>query len=175
MQQYFETARKKVLDRVRELVAVDKNGYMVTINLLVKVFPNLKQGLLFIGFLRKTDAFLELMHAVPQELDKYPHSYILTDSHGFLQGMTEGLTAELGLFPRMMLAESTNMQKETVNIEQLVSDANDPVYEELYPSAKGQKTTHSTMTLMSVVEAELLTAEENRFMRQKRGSYKVYL
>ena len=71
-----------MLNRVRELVAVDKNGYMVPINLLVKVFPNLKQGLLFIGFMRKTDCFLDLMHPVPQELDKYPHSYILTDTHG---------------------------------------------------------------------------------------------
>jgi PAS domain S-box-containing protein len=55
LQNYFETAKAKILEQQRVVIAKDKDGYIIPCFILVKAIPNLKRNLTFVGFLRKLD------------------------------------------------------------------------------------------------------------------------
>jgi len=98
IERYFDTARPKVIDIKRELFAVNKEGYMFPIVLLVKVYPSLMKKLLFVGFLQKIDRFRDMEDISRKEtLDLAEQHYILTDREGYICNITEGLRHEIGL------------------------------------------------------------------------------
>lgn len=53
MMKFFEKANSSVLNQVRELFAVDKEGYLVPIYLFSKILPTLRNGLKLIGMMNK--------------------------------------------------------------------------------------------------------------------------
>lgn len=53
MTKFFEKAESSVLNKVRELFAKDKDGYLIPIYLFSKVLPNLSNGLKFIGVMKR--------------------------------------------------------------------------------------------------------------------------
>lgn len=52
---YFETAKAKILEVRRIVIAKDKDGYIVPVHILVKAIPSLKGNLTFVGFLKKVN------------------------------------------------------------------------------------------------------------------------
>ena len=50
---FFEKAESNVLNKVRELFAKDKEGYLIPIYLFSKVLPSLSNGLKLIGVIKK--------------------------------------------------------------------------------------------------------------------------
>lgn len=51
IQRYFETAKATVIDINRELFTSKKDGYIKPIRLVVKVYPELSNKLVFVGFI----------------------------------------------------------------------------------------------------------------------------
>jgi PAS domain S-box-containing protein len=60
IKRYFETAKSEVIEKERQLFAMDKEGYLVPIILLVKTIPHLKRGLTFIGMIKLNEKFNEI-------------------------------------------------------------------------------------------------------------------
>lgn len=50
VQRYFETAKPNVIEIKRELFGVTKEGYLTEVNLIVKVFPQINDKIIFVGF-----------------------------------------------------------------------------------------------------------------------------
>ena len=48
---YFETAKPTVIDIKRQLFGKCKDGYIRSVELIVKVYPNLTDKIVFIGFI----------------------------------------------------------------------------------------------------------------------------
>ncbi len=53
---YFETAKAKILEVQRIVIAKDRQGFIVPIHIVVKAIPNLHRSLTFVGFIKKVDS-----------------------------------------------------------------------------------------------------------------------
>ena len=93
---YFETTRSKVINKKTLNFAASKSGYLKHVELLVKVYPQLTDKIVFVGFIQEGHAF-ENMKPPKQELEKRDCQYIMADSQGNITCVTEGLNIELGL------------------------------------------------------------------------------
>lgn len=51
IQRYFETAKPTVIEIKRQLLAANKDGYLREIELIVKVFPQVDDRIVFVGFI----------------------------------------------------------------------------------------------------------------------------
>ena len=60
IQRYFQTAKPTVIDIKRELFGVSNEGYLKPVRLLVKVYPQLTDKLIFVGFLQTLDVFQDM-------------------------------------------------------------------------------------------------------------------
>ena len=78
---YFETAKAKILEKNRQVFAKNKEGFIIPINILVKAIPNLKRNLTFIGFLRKMSEDNEYLQT-PSQYSGSDYHIILADSEG---------------------------------------------------------------------------------------------
>ena len=96
VQRYFETAKPNVIEIKRNLLASNKEGYLKEIELIVKVFPQVNEKIVFVGFIQRHDRFEDMEHVKP-EFEKLDKNYILTDVDGNITNVTEGLNYELGL------------------------------------------------------------------------------
>lgn len=78
MMQFFDKAESSVLNKVRELFAKDKEGYLVPIFLFSKILPTLEGNLKLIGVIKKI-SHLSFQPEVPPDLQKMPQEYVLCD------------------------------------------------------------------------------------------------
>lgn len=91
MIKFFDKAESSVLNKVRELFAKDKEGYLVPIYLFSKVLPNLTNGLKLIGVIKKIQ-HLTFQPELPTEFLKMPQEYILCDAENNIQNFSYGMT-----------------------------------------------------------------------------------
>ncbi|CAD8137448.1 unnamed protein product [Paramecium pentaurelia] len=89
---FIQTSQSKVLGIERQVFALNKNGFLVPCSLMIRVLPNLKNGLQIVGFLKKsdnTDKFFYLM------FDELSHSILgfnesVYDKFGVPAGVANG-------------------------------------------------------------------------------------
>jgi len=55
MRNYFETSVSEFIGKDKSVFAMNKSGYLVPCSLMIKVYPNLDEGIRVIGFLRKIE------------------------------------------------------------------------------------------------------------------------
>jgi len=55
MMRYFQTSEPNVIGRERPVFPMNKAGYIVPCALMIKIYPNLEQGIRVVGFLRKLE------------------------------------------------------------------------------------------------------------------------
>jgi PAS domain S-box-containing protein len=96
VQRYFETAKPTVIEIKRCLLVKRKEGYLKEIELIVKVFPQIDDQIIFVGFLQHYDSFDD-MEPVKPEYERFDKQYIITDTDGNITNVTEGLSNEMGL------------------------------------------------------------------------------
>lgn len=63
---YIETSIPKAIGKDRLITPTNKDGFIVPSNLMIKILPNLEDGLQFVGFFKEKDEI-------------YCHPYIRTD------------------------------------------------------------------------------------------------
>lgn len=62
----------------------------------MKVYPQVNEKIVFVGFVQRHNAFEDMESAKP-EYEKFDHEYIITDKEGNITNVTEGLFMEMGL------------------------------------------------------------------------------
>lgn len=55
MLKFFDRVESTVLNKIRDLIAVDKDSYLIPIMLFVKILPFLSNGLKMVGLIKKSD------------------------------------------------------------------------------------------------------------------------
>ena len=55
MRKYFETTQGKVMGKERAVYPMTKSGYIVPCTLMIKVYPNLNEGIKVVGFLKRIE------------------------------------------------------------------------------------------------------------------------
>lgn len=69
---------------------------MREVELVVKVFPQINEKIVFVGFIQKYDRFDDMEPPKP-EYEKLDKQYIFADTEGNITNTTEGLNFEIGL------------------------------------------------------------------------------
>lgn len=54
---YFETAKPTVIDIQRQLFGRNKEGYLKEVDLIVKVYPEITEQIVFVGFIQRAKGF----------------------------------------------------------------------------------------------------------------------
>jgi len=55
MRNYFETSQSKIIGIERIVFPVNKGGYLVPCTLMIKILPNLEEGIKIVGFLKEIE------------------------------------------------------------------------------------------------------------------------
>jgi len=61
MRSYLETSESKIIGLERLVLPQNKQGYLVTCTLMIKVLPNLDEGIQIVGFLKDIDTTSDFM------------------------------------------------------------------------------------------------------------------
>jgi len=56
MRRYLQTSSPHIIGRERPIFAMNKSGYIVPCGLMIKVYPNLDEGIRVVGFMRRLDS-----------------------------------------------------------------------------------------------------------------------
>ena len=154
---YFDTAKATVINIKRQLFARTLAGYVVEANLIVKVYPQLNDQIVFIGFLQKANTFND-MDPVKSEYENLEQQYIIADKEGNITNVTEGLSFDLGLNAKFF-NYSESIFQQMFNIDRICTTINDDeIQEEL--EAEGVILIIDTKHILENLELELLTSEE---------------
>lgn len=70
MKRYFETSEDKVIGLERVIFPNNKNGYLIPCSLMIKVLPNLDDGIKIVGFLKSIDNSSQLNKGDYEAIDQ---------------------------------------------------------------------------------------------------------
>ncbi|CAD8197718.1 unnamed protein product [Paramecium pentaurelia] len=104
---YIESSKPKVMDRERILCCINSQQYLVPCSLMIKILPNLDEGIKMVGFLQDYNN--------QQESNEEWH-YIIVD--GYTQtilGITQSCTQIFGI-PQSIMTNNTFKQKFTFDV-----------------------------------------------------------
>lgn len=76
MKNYLETSDSKVIGQERILLAQNKNNYLVPCTLMIKVLPNLDEGIQIVGFLKDIEIGSSYLRN-EQDIDQEWHFIII--------------------------------------------------------------------------------------------------
>lgn len=102
MERFFKTGRQIIFYMERQLFATHRNGHCFHMKILVKQFPNLIEGIQYVGMVKPITADFE---------------YIITDMDGVIDSFTKGITGLLNLSPNIFKDKDTQ-----INLQILAPD-----------------------------------------------------
>ena len=174
LQNYFETAKAKILEVQRIVLAKDKDGYVVICKILVKAIPNLKRNLTFVGFLRKldeNDPFLQ----PPSQYNRLDYHIIVADTEGQIYGFTRNCWETFGFKPAFFFNQFGDPEQQ-IRIEFIIKSLKDPNFINKPELKKeGVFCSLDTSVVMENAPRELLSKEEQDLMLSISGSYNINL
>lgn len=85
MKNYFNTSVGSIIDKSRVVYARNKYGYVVCINLLVKIFPDISRGIQIVAFIN------------PIYQDTDVHILLFEGKTGTILGISESCESQLGI------------------------------------------------------------------------------
>ncbi|TNV87946.1 hypothetical protein FGO68_gene6125 [Halteria grandinella] len=176
LQDYFETAKARgVINNVSQLFGASFDGYLRLFQIIVKVYPQLNEKIIFVGFIQRSDHFDKIPPPM-QQLEQHDQHYILTNLKGDIFNVSEGLNTEMGLSQKFFSKDENSQYR--LNINLLCPDlgeAGDHMYgnngSDRLEGGEGQAVTFDTSDILEFVEMEQFTSEEVLEIRSKLGVY----
>ena len=95
MSRYFETAESEVIGTERLMFPLNNHKYMVPTTLMIKVLPNLDQGIRAVGFLREVEASDPLKQEF--ESEERTHYVMYGGEQDIVQGVTMSCYESFGI------------------------------------------------------------------------------
>ena len=65
VEDFFESAKSKIMNRNVNVFGLTKDGYLKLVNLLIKVYPLVNNKVVLIGFLQNTDQYDLMIPPLP--------------------------------------------------------------------------------------------------------------
>jgi len=97
MRNYFETSDPKVIGHERLVFPLNKDGYIVPCSLMIKVLPNLDEGIRLVGFLKDVDKDGTFAKGGDMETDEKVHHIMYSGDTGAIHGITHSCKREFGI------------------------------------------------------------------------------
>ena len=97
MRNYFETSDPKVVGLERMVFPLDKDGYIVPCSLMIKVLPNLDEGIRLVGFLKDVDKDGTFAKGSEFETEERVHHIMYSGDTGAIHGITHSCKRSFGI------------------------------------------------------------------------------
>ena len=102
LKKFLDTARRNIIEEIRQMPAVCADGYIRPITLCVKLYPQISDKVVIIGFIQHLNKFENyeaetLTGIAPALLNKITHHYVITDNDNGVACLGEELAHEVGL------------------------------------------------------------------------------
>ncbi|KAL4466115.1 hypothetical protein ABPG74_004352 [Tetrahymena malaccensis] len=169
---YLETSQPKVIGIERTVMCLNKNGYIIPTSIMVKVLPNLDQGIQIVGFLKEIDN-QESKSQI--EKDQVIHYLIYREDTLQIQGISQSIHDHFGIPSQLVYGNSNNISDFT--IDQIIPGVADIANREEMMSVQGLITTiDSTYVQMNYLIEEEDGYEDSDFesQAQKDNNQQVY-
>ncbi|CAD8089671.1 unnamed protein product [Paramecium primaurelia] len=114
MKNYLETSDSKVIGQERILLAQNKNNYLVPCTLMIKVLPNLDEGIQIVGFLKDIEPGSSYLRS-EQEIDQEWHFIIINVNSQAILGITQSCYTRYGIPASLVYGNSTNTNEFTID------------------------------------------------------------
>lgn len=119
MENYLQTSEGTVIGIERTVLCLNKNQYLVPCTLMIKVLPNLEEGIQIVGFLKD----IENISGTPGDtkgddagMENTYYMIYRTDNDSFaLQGVTENCFTSFGIPAQLMYGNNSNNVEFTVD------------------------------------------------------------
>jgi hypothetical protein len=144
MRNYFETSEAKVIGIERVVFPVNKSGYVVPCTLMIKVLPNLDEGIRMVGFLKDIEKDSSVMKNAEFDSDEKVHYILYSGDTGVIHGITYSCKQEFGI--PSSLVHGSNSATNEFTIDTIFPELLTHNIEEL-KGATGVTTTLDTSTL----------------------------
>jgi len=182
MNRYFETSVPSVIGKERPVFPMNKAGYIVPCALMIKIYPNLDQGIRVVGFLRKIElnSVTSLKPKVGQEVvlnSLRTHYLMYGGENDEVYAITEGCYDSFGI-----PASITNGANPEFTIDSIFPDFHD-IDDESLKTPQGQLYTIDTTSLpqnflvgvhsdISMTAVEQKESKEDLSEKQKQARYR---
>ena len=93
---YLESAKKNILDKLRVLMSVNSFGFLLPVMLFVKLIPNLKQSVRFIGLIKKIPRSYKLFRTL-DSIYEDEICFIMTNKDGFVTALSKSALTHFGV------------------------------------------------------------------------------
>ena len=128
MKKYFDTSEGKVFGEERIVFPVTKAGYIVPCSLMVKILPNLEDGIKIVGFLKDIEAGTTFMRN-DVETDEKVHYIMYGGESGEVFGITYSCYQSFGI--THSLVSGGNLSNNQFTIEAIIPDLVNQTIEDL--------------------------------------------
>jgi len=109
MRSYFETSESKVLGLERLVFPLTKKGYVVPCTLMIKVLPDLTNGVRLVGFLNEVENENGFTKNAEFENEEKVHYIVYSGDTGAIHGFTQTCKKDFGLISSLIYgAAATN-------------------------------------------------------------------
>lgn len=116
MKNYLETSDPKVIGIERLVLCQNKVGYLVPCTLMIKVLPNLDDGIQIVGFLKDIDNNQATNMLKSQfESDEKVHYLIYRADNEVIQGVTASCYQSFGIPASLVYGNSSNTNEFTID------------------------------------------------------------
>ena len=97
MRNYFETSETKIIGQERVVFPLSKKGYIVPCTLMIKILPNLENGVRLVGFLDDAGGENGFVKGNDFEAEERVHYIVYSGDNGAIHGYTQSCRKDFGL------------------------------------------------------------------------------
>lgn len=115
MKNYFETSKfKNVIGLERFVLPINKGGYLVPCTLMIKILPNLDEGIQIVGFLKDVESGTSYLKSDFDSDDKV-HYLIYGSETGMVHGITHSCYTTFGIPASLCHGNNSNSNELTLD------------------------------------------------------------
>lgn len=108
MKNYFETSEPRVIGHERLVYPLNKEGYIVPCSLMIKVLPNLDEGIRLVGFLKDVDKDGSFAKGSDFETEEKVHHIMYSGDTGAIHGITHSCKRGFGIPASLVSGANAN-------------------------------------------------------------------
>jgi len=171
LENFIKNGTTNFLGNLKVVAACNNKGFLVTMDLVIKILPTIDRGLCFVSIFKKFDNYSLYFPNVHIPCYSSDFAMIVTTLEGQLIGITETCMTRFGIPVSIFKGGITN--DESVTIQTLIKELNQPdIVEEL--KADGRKIEIDTKPFMYSINRENLPHSEAKFLESNVGKYTVF-
>ncbi|TNV87849.1 hypothetical protein FGO68_gene3282 [Halteria grandinella] len=164
VKKYLMNGRIDWGENIKQTYAVGKDGYLIPIDLLIKVHPAITGDIKIVGIIQQRveesdqlqiNSSSEILHEKNLENTQL---LILTDTKGNIANISSGIVRSLGLLPKFFVYNPDNLFS-LINIDSIAPQLSDPSFQDQLMT-ESQIVTFNTTDILMKIDAESVTHEE---------------